>query len=342
MTMVITIPAPSRATNGPRPINLNKDIPQVLELLQIAFGESLDAEGRRALQGYYAPQSQMQPAILWRLNPAASRLSQGYVWEENGRVVGNTTLLTTRLHGRFLIVNVAVHPDYRRRGIARLLMQAVTDNVRQRGGREILLQVDHNNSHAIDLYTDLGYANLGAMTTWTAVAGRVHALENPSTIPIRELRAREWHQAYDLDRLALSPDLNWPEPILPDTYRLGFWRRVANFTNARTAETWVAARHERLVGMASIWSEWGRAHQLLLRVQPNWMGELERPLLAKALRRLPYLPRRNIRIDHPADDQLTNDLLREANFKPQRTLIHMRLDLRPTPANGEIRSHKNG
>lgn len=327
MAMVITVPAQSRVSHGPRPINLNKDIPQILELLQIAFGESLDAEGQRALQGYYLPYA--QPAILWRLNPAASRLSQGYVWEENGRIVGNTTLLTTRLNGRYLIVNVAVHPDYRRQGIARLLMNAVTDHVRQRGGREILLQVDHNNSAALNLYADLGYTNLGAVTSWTAAAGRVHALENNGSSDVRELRSREWRQAYKLDCLALPPDLNWPEPIPDDAYRMGFWRRAANFANARSNETWVMTdNQQQLTGLASIWSEWGRAHQLILRIDPKWAGELERPLLGKALRRIPYLPRRNVRIDHPTSDQLTGELLRQANFRSQRTLIHMRLNLK--------------
>jgi len=304
---------------------MNRDIPQILDLLQIAFGESLDAEGRRVLQGYYSPPG--QPAVLWRLNPAASRLSQGFVWEENGRVVGNTTILTTHIDGRFLIVNVAVHPDYRRQGIARLLMTAVTEHIKQRGGQEIMLQVDHHNVPAIDLYANLGYTRLGSMTTWSAAAGRVHALETYGQHDVRELRAREWRQAYKLDTLALPTDMNWPEPIPADTYRQGIWRRIVNFTNARTNETWVTTHQQQLTGLASIWSEWGRAHQLLLRIHPQWAGELERPLLAKALRRLPYLPRRNVRIDHPADDQLTAELLRQANFKPQRTLIHMRLNL---------------
>jgi hypothetical protein len=54
---------------------------------------------------------------------------------------------------------------------------------------------------------------------------------------------------------------------------------------------------------------------------------LERPLLAKLMRRLQYLPRRNVQIDHPDDDELVNSLLQEANFQPRRTLTHMRLDL---------------
>jgi hypothetical protein len=76
-----------------------------------------------------------------------------------------------------------------------------------------------------------------------------------------------------------------------------------------------------------IWSEWGRPHQIALRVHPAWKGQLERPLLAKAIRRINYLSPRIVRIDHPDDDELTNQLLQAANFQPRRTLTHMSLDI---------------
>lgn len=328
MTMVITIPAHKEMRSGPRPINLNHDVPQVMALLRTAFGSAFDSEGQRALEEYTS--AAFTPAFLWRFNPAASRLSHGYVWEENGRIVGNATILTTRSHGRYLVVNVAVHPDFRRRGIARNLMNRVTDHVQQRGGHEILLQVDHDNDTAIHLYQTLNFRTLGAMTTWAATAGRIHGLDSNDEIPLRELRRSEWQEAYQIDCLALPPDLHWPEPLPPDAYRGGFWRQLVNITNGRSHETWVAANGRSLVGLAAIWSEWGRAHYLTLRVHPQWAGQLERPLLAKILRRLPYLPRRSARIEHPAQDALTNQLLREANFKARRTLTHMRLDL-PQP-----------
>jgi ribosomal protein S18 acetylase RimI-like enzyme len=322
--MVITVPANERPNSGPRPINLNKDVPQVLELLRLVFGESLDAEGRRILQGQSGING--QPAFLWRFNPMASRLSQGYVWEKDGRIIGNVTLLSTEINGRFLIVNVAVHPDYRRHGIARILMEQVIERVERRHGREILLQVDHDNSSAINLYESLNYANLGAMTTWIASTRNIRSLEAPAT-PVRPLRGNEWQTAYELDVLALSPDLHWPEPIPRDAYRFTFWRRLSNFINGRHAETRVTDNGRYLTGAASLWSEWGRAHQITLRVHPQWQGQLERPLLAHILNRLPHIPRRNVRINHPASDELTASLLKEANFRPKRTLAHMRLDL---------------
>ncbi len=323
--MVITAPSIARPGNGPRPINMNKDIPQIMALLRLTFGESLDADGRRILKGQTAIGG--QPALLWRLNPMANRLALGYVWEYNGRLVGNVTLLTTKMRERYLIVNVAVHPDFRRQGIARLLMNAALGQVRQRRGREILLQVDKDNDSAIHLYSTLGYQNLGSMTTWMASAGRIHAIEDASPTPIRELDSSESQAAYKLDVLALRPDLNWPEPVPPDAYQFGLWRQFSNFINGRRAEIWVTTNGRSLTGSAALWSEWGRTHQLTLRVHPHWQGEVERPLLAKITRRLPYLPRRNVRIDHPDADEPTTELLQAANFKPRRTLTHMRLDI---------------
>ena len=327
--MIVTAPLQDQSKNGPRPINMNTDIPGVLKLLELVFGASLDAEGRKMFAG--TANAAQSPAILWRLNPAAAKLSLGFVCEENGRIVGNVTMLTTEMPGRYLVVNVAVHPEFRRRGIARLLMKQVEKLVQQRHGNQILLQVVKQNSAAIELYNSLNYTTIGSMTNWTASVSRLRRLDlNLDTAgpPIRELKRQDWKAAYVLDRQVLHPDLHWPEQLKRDAYKSGWWVKIVDFLNGRQAETWVAATAQnQLVGLASISSEWGRSHEVALRVHPSWQGRLERPLLAKLIRRMQYLPRRNVQIDHPDDDELVNALLQEANFQPRRTLTHMRLNL---------------
>jgi hypothetical protein len=143
------------------------------------------------------------------------------------------------------------------------------------------------------------------------------------------LAGNRWRDAFEVDRASLLPDLNWPEPLAPDAYKLGLWERFDNFVNGRQVETWVVEGNgQPLAGLAAIKTEWGKPHQLTLRVRPEFAGHLERPLLAKLLRRLSYLSRRNVRIDHREDDEITSNLLREANFSPKRTLTYMRLELR--------------
>lgn len=333
--MVITIPAPAQRSQGqrpegPRPINLNKDVPQVIQLLELVFGHKLGGSGQHLFSG---EAGFTQPAFLWRLKPMSNKLALGYVWEEDGRIVGNATLLATRQKSRFLVVNVAVHPDYRRRGIARGLMQALIELTQAKQGREILLQVVKGNEAAVSLYADLRFQTLGHMTTWHNNVARLRDIESSISDyhpaqRIRELPRNWWKTAYQLDTRALPLDLNWPEPLPRDAYKLNFWRRMDNFLNGRHAEVWATTNEaNQLTGLAGIWSEWGRPHQITLRIHPAWQGQLERPLLAKTIRRLRYLPRRSIRLEHPDDDKLTNELLREANFQPRRTLTHMRLDI---------------
>lgn len=306
-----------------------RDLPQIVELLKLVFGESLDGDDRHLFGD--TGQSAVNE-LIYRFNPAAARLSNGFVWQADGRVVGNATLLTTKAWDRYLVANVAVQPSFRRQGIARALMNAITASVKSRGGRVILLQVVKDNQRAIDLYKSLGYISIGNMASWYATTSRVRQIpsaESDGQVPlIYPLSTRRWREAYDLDTAHVHADLNWPEPLQPNAYQQTLWRKISDFMNGRQFESWATVdSQDHLTGLATISCEWGRSHVMTLRVRPDRAGSLEQALLAKAIRRLSYLPRRNIRMDHPEADELTGTLLREANFSVQRTLTHMRLDV---------------
>lgn len=292
--------------------------------MQAVFGESIDREESQVF-GDVASRSD----LMLRFDPAAARLSSGFVYELDGRVVGNVTLLSTKTFGRYVVANVAVDKAYRRRGIATKLMNAATERVRALNGNAILLQVVEDNTAALGVYQALGYVTVGNVNTWVNSASRLRSLSADAEQPdIRPLPARLWREAFALDVAQMPSDLNWPEPLLPDAYRGGLVRRFTNFLSGREIEPWATYDDAgRLTGLATIWSEPARAHMVTLRVRSDWTGRLERPLLSKVIRRLGYIPRRMVRIDHPKDDLYMNQLLLDANFQLQRTLTHMRLDL---------------
>ena len=59
------------------------------------------------------------------------------------------------------MMNLAVHPDYRRRGIARKLVLELIEQLKTQGSHILILEVRASNDPAIALYTDLGFTQVG-------------------------------------------------------------------------------------------------------------------------------------------------------------------------------------
>jgi ribosomal protein S18 acetylase RimI-like enzyme len=56
------------------------------------------------------------------------------------------------------ITQICVHPSYRRKGLARLLLQVAAVQFQKLGMSELTLTVTEANTHAVDLYTTEGYS----------------------------------------------------------------------------------------------------------------------------------------------------------------------------------------
>ena len=59
------------------------------------------------------------------------------------------------------MMNIAVHPDCRRQGVARLLIRELITQLTQRGSHCLTLEVRASNAPAIALYEGLGFVQVG-------------------------------------------------------------------------------------------------------------------------------------------------------------------------------------
>ena len=59
------------------------------------------------------------------------------------------------------VMNVAVHPDYRRQGIARKLIGKLEAELKDKGVECLSLEVRASNAPAITLYSSLGFEQVG-------------------------------------------------------------------------------------------------------------------------------------------------------------------------------------
>jgi ribosomal-protein-alanine N-acetyltransferase len=87
-----------------------------------------------------------------------SDVSDSLVAQLEGRVAGYVLwwYVVDEVH----IVNVAVHPSFRRRGVARRLLQAVFERAAARGMSIATLEVRVHNEAAIGLYDSLGFRQI--------------------------------------------------------------------------------------------------------------------------------------------------------------------------------------
>ena len=147
-----------------RNFNLALDGEVVANLIEEAFCLTNDPDGQ---------------GVLIQMRESARRLKQtkgvqfppyvsGFVWEVDGCVVGNISILpyASNAHRLHLVANVAVDPAFRGQGIGTALTIKALQFSRQTGVRKVWLQVKQENQVAIRMYQKLGFQKGHSHDTW--------------------------------------------------------------------------------------------------------------------------------------------------------------------------------
>ncbi len=232
-----------KATGIIRKINLVQDLDPVADLIELCFPLHLDPDGLNYLKEMRRAAKDMR--LLGMLSSASElepSRSSGFVWEEDGHIVGNLSLINLQ-NGKnkiVLIANVAVHPDYRRRGIAHQLTQQALSYLDKIGEKRIWLQVKEDNPTAIHLYQSFDFVEKARRTTWRIkpIDIRVKSLENQVGVRIRARKNTDWQtQETGLEETYPRP-LRWNMPVSFRRFTPGLPQNLLNLLDGVFLRHW--------------------------------------------------------------------------------------------------------
>lgn len=320
-----TISIPVKANEHPqmRALNVFRDLSKVADLIELCFSPTMDNEGQRYLSDMR--RASRDEGFLHWANHVAETTSlpmTGYVWEENGRIVGNASLIPFRDKGKriHLIANVATHPDYRRRGIARLLTERTIQHAREKNTTALWLHVRDDNPGAVTLYRRLGFTEVARRTNWIARPD-LFLPKRETDIQIVPRHASFW--SLQRDWLArLYPDsLAWYHAWNFSTLKPGFWNWLYRLIVDYHVKQWAAVRNGELIATLTWMSQSGRSESLFGATGPGFDSEALSQLLQHARRAL-HNHGSSITLDFPAGEM--TEAIESAGFTARRTLIWMK------------------
>jgi ribosomal protein S18 acetylase RimI-like enzyme len=306
-----------------RSLNILRDLPAVADLVEKCFSDTMDSEGRRYLQQMRRA-GQDNAFMRWAANAvdSVSMPLSGFVWEEHGTIVGNVSLIPYRRKKQkiYLIANVAVHPDLRRRGIGQALTQAAIRHASARHATGVWLHVRDDNPGAISLYRNLGFDELARRTSWRAKPDR-NLPAHASEIVIGKRFSRDWNQQQTWLE-ALYPDLlTWYQPMPWQSLKPGLGPFFYRFMLDTEVQHWLARQNGRLTGLLSWVAASDQNDRLWASVPLEENGQVMTALLQHARRSLPW--RKTLTMDFPAGHFV--QAIQAAGFEEQRTLLWMKL-----------------
>jgi ribosomal protein S18 acetylase RimI-like enzyme len=213
---------------GMRPLQLPRDLLPIAEMTKEAWQYPENPEwGLQPDEEESITESMQRLKRIWPiirlvqwLSPNLRDLLRGYVWEEDGQLVGFTN--ANRQGGTYTwyISAVGVRPDYRRRGIAYQLVEATKELIRTLGGARVLLDMTEGNTPAYKLYEKLSFEHYSS-------SGMYHITPNeappepsqPEGYCLEPLDYTDWRSRYELEKRITPEPLLKYEPVEQSRYR---------------------------------------------------------------------------------------------------------------------------
>lgn len=159
--------------------------------------------------------------ILRTFVPLFRDILCGFIEEENGKPVGLINYMRQRNEPEWYIANVTVLPMYRRRGIARRLVEATLNELRRREAKLALLDVVAGNDPAFNLYKELGFEAFKQSSEYHYQnESPIADIAVPAGYTLKSLSPLDWKTRYEFAKRVTPEHVTRFEPVTEARFRV--------------------------------------------------------------------------------------------------------------------------
>jgi ribosomal protein S18 acetylase RimI-like enzyme len=274
--------------------------------------------------------------ILKLFSPRLRDALTGFFWEEDGKVVGMTTVSRRGSGNSWLVGNVAVLPEYRRRGIARQLVTAGLELVKARGGNHVVLDVLAGNEPAYRLYNNLGFENFLNYEIFEGEFDQVPPLPKvPDGFRHKVVPMSDWQTSHDLAKQLVPQAVQQFDPVTKGRYYTPAGLRIFSKLIMKIRGTLIedfalverASGEVKAMGYLSAEGRSGR-HSFSVIVGQEQAGLVPFMLDYMLYTALNLAPNQKVEISLPSWREFARQDLLNAGFKPRKSWhrLGMKLD----------------
>ena len=313
-----------------RPFSPARDLADLAALIEAAFGPELSLMGNNVVRDMRR-MAALGP--LLHLSPLVMPFFSGYVWVQDGHVVGNTSInLVRSARATWSVSNVAVLPEYRGQGIATHLLDTALDHIRRCHGMRVLLQVRTDNEIAKGLYERRGFEKYDTLHEIELAAHNWPLIMGAPRGVTRGIRARDQRPLYDLVVAGTPREVLLREPVHAANYRRGLgWLLKQSVQMAFSGEQYyerVAEVDGRLVAYGRMIANLLQGpYDLALYVHPEHRGEWELIIAEAILWAVDSIPHRRVRTRVSGAHPEARETLDRLGFRTLRVLDQMSYDI---------------
>jgi len=307
-----------------RKFNLAHDLDPVADLIELCFPIHQDPDGQTYIKEMRKAARDMRfVGLLSSPTELEPSRNSGFVWEENGKIYGNLSLITLQQTGQniYLVANVAVHPRYRRRGIAKKLTQHALAYLDGLGEKRVWLQVREDNEPAIHLYRSMKFVEQARRTTWRIRPVDFYEDQEKEVahVIVRPRVRSDWKlQKTGLDE-AYPGVLRWNLPVSFRRFTPGFSQNFSNIIDGAFFKHWTVSANGYSRGVIT----WQKTNTFANNLWLAFPGGQEEQFLYYGLKETfrSISKRHPLSIDYPHGR--CEELFQSLGFDIFRTLIWM-------------------